>query len=165
LIPSTISPETTDGREGSLHPHHMSGSVEEAQLKVLIRDFTMEGMGEKVEVLEDIAELQRARYPRANIDLDIVESYRNMKYILDEDPRVTEFAVEAVRRAGVQPIKAIVRGGTDGSRLTFMGLKTPNIFAGGMNFHSRREYVPVSSMEAAVRTILELVKLYAEGAR
>jgi tripeptide aminopeptidase len=96
------------------------------------------------------------------IDLDIKESYRNMKFKLDEDPRVVEYAVEAVKRAGVEPIKAIIRGGTDGAMLSYRGLLTPNLFAGGMNFHSRREYVPLESMEASVRTIIELVKLYAE---
>ncbi len=162
LVPATISPETTERREGYLHPHKISGSVEEASLQLLIRDFTMEGIGEKVAILETVAELQRAKYPKATIDLDIKESYRNMKYKLDEEPRALEYALEAVKRAGVEPIKAIVRGGTDGSRLSYMGLPTPNIFAGGMNFHSKLEYVPVASLEASVRTIIELLKLYAE---
>ncbi len=163
LVPATISPETTEKREGYLHPHKISGSVEEASLQLLIRDFTMEGVGEKVAILESIAELARSKYPKATIDLDIKESYRNMKYKLDEEPRAIEYAIEAVKRAGVEPIKAIVRGGTDGSRLSYMGLPTPNIFAGGMNFHSKLEYVPVASLEASVRTILELVKLYAQN--
>ncbi|MCU0800126.1 MAG: peptidase T [Candidatus Thermoplasmatota archaeon] len=162
LVPATISPETTERREGYLHPHKISGSVEEASLQLLIRDFTMEGIGEKVAVLESVAELQRAKYPKATIDLDIKESYRNMKYKLDEEPRALEYSLEAVKRAGVEPIKAIVRGGTDGSRLSYMGLPTPNIFAGGMNFHSKLEYVPAASLEASVRTIIELLKLYAE---
>jgi len=162
LVPATISPETTERREGYLHPHKISGSVEEASLQLLIRDFTMEGIGEKVAILESVAELQRAKYPKATIDLDIKESYRNMKYKLDEEPRALEYALEAVKRAGVEPIKAMVRGGTDGSRLSYMGLPTPNIFAGGMNFHSKLEYVPVASLEASVRTIIKLVKLYAE---
>jgi len=162
MIPSTIAPETTEGRAGYLHPHHMKGSVEEAELKVLIRDFEMEGVGSKVNMLESIAEVQRARYEKATIDLDITESYRNMRYVLEKDPKVTEIAVSAVKRAGVEPIKAIVRGGTDGSRLSYMGLPTPNIFAGGMNFHSRLEYVPLGSMEKAVDTIIEIVKLFVE---
>lgn len=162
MVPPTISPETTDKREGYLHPHKISGSVEEASMQLLIRDFTMEGIGEKVAMLEAIAELQRSKYPKATIDLDIRESYRNMKYKLDEEPKAVEYALEAVKRAGVEPIKAIVRGGTDGSRLSYMGLPTPNIFAGGMNFHSKLEYVPIGSLEASVRTIIELVKLFAE---
>ncbi|MBN1390912.1 MAG: peptidase T [Candidatus Thermoplasmatota archaeon] len=162
MIPPTIAPETTEGRIGYLHPHHIEGSVEEAMVRVLIRDFTMEGMGEKVNILENIAELQRARYLKAQIDLDIKESYRNMKFKLDEDPRVLENAVEAVSRAGVRPKKAIIRGGTDGAMLSYRGLLTPNLFAGGINFHSRREYVPLESMEAAVRTIIELLKVYVE---
>ncbi|MFW3146597.1 MAG: peptidase T [Thermoplasmatota archaeon] len=162
MVPDLISPENTEGRVGYIHPHHITGGVEEAVLKLLIRDFTMEGMGEKVNILENIAELQRSRYPRADIDLDIKESYRNMKFKLNEEPRAVEFAVEAVRRAEVELKKAIIRGGTDGAMLSYRGLPTPNLFAGGMNFHSKREYVPKESMEAAVGTILELVKLYAE---
>jgi len=162
MVPDTIAPETTEGRVGYLHPHHIEGGVEESTLRLLIRDFTMEGMGEKVNILENIAELQRARYPRASIDLDIKESYRNMKFKLDEDRRAVDHAVEAVRRAGVGPIKAIIRGGTDGAMLSYKGLLTPNLFAGGMNFHSRREYVPLGSMEASVRTIIELLRIYAE---
>jgi tripeptide aminopeptidase len=160
MIPDTISPEMTEGSVGYLHPHHITGGVEESSLKVLIRDFTMEGMGEKVNILENLAELQRSRYPRADIDLDIKESYRNMKFKLDDEPRAVEYALKAVRNAGIDPIQRKIRGGTDGAMLSYKGLPTPNIFAGGMNFHSKREYVPVSSMEAAVRTILELVKLY-----
>ena len=163
MVPPTIAPETTEDRVGYLHAHHVEGGVEETTVKLLIRDFTMEGMGEKVNILENIAELQRARYPRARIDLDIKESYRNMKFKLDEDPRIVEFAVEAVKRADVEPKKAIIRGGTDGAMLSYKGLLTPNLFAGGMNFHSRTEYVPLESMEASVRTIIELLKLYAEG--
>ena len=160
MIPETISPEMTEGSTGYLHPHHITGSVEEANLKVLIRDFTMEGMGEKVNILENIAELQRARYPRAEIDLDIKESYRNMKFKLDEEPRAVEYALMAVKNAGIEPIQRKIRGGTDGAMLSYKGLPTPNIFAGGMNFHSKREYVPVESMEAAVKVIIELVKLF-----
>lgn len=161
MLPPTMSPEATQDREGYLHPNQIEGAVEEASLKVLIRDFTMEGIGELVNVLENVADLQGAKYPGAEINLDIQESYRNMKEVLDQHPEVTTIAVEAVRRAGVEPRKAIVRGGTDGSRLSFMGLPTPNLFAGGMNFHSRQEYVPLRSMEAAVMTIIELVKLHA----
>ncbi|MGA1822128.1 MAG: M20/M25/M40 family metallo-hydrolase, partial [Thermoplasmatota archaeon] len=144
------------------HPHHMKGSVEEAELKVLIRDFTMEGMGEKVNILENIAELQRARYPRADIDLDVKESYRNMVFKLNDNPKVVEIALQAVKRAGIPVKKEIVRGGTDGAMLSYKGLPTPNIFAGGINFHSKREFVPLRSMEAAVNTIIELLKLYVE---
>ncbi len=164
MIPVTISPEMTQGRVGYLHPHHIEGGVEEATLKVLIRDHDMEKMEEKKRILESIAEVQRSRYPRAGIDLEIKESYRNMKYKLNEDPGVVEYAVEAVRRAGVEPIQTIIRGGTDGAMLSYKGLLTPNLFAGGMNFHSKREYVPVPSLEAAQRTIIELLKIYVEKA-
>mgnify|MGYP001125083165 CR=1 FL=1 len=162
MIPSTISPEMTENREGYLHPHHMSGSVEDASLKILIRDFTMEGMGEKVNILENISELQKARYPRAKIVLDVKESYRNMAEKLREEPGVIEIAMEAVRKAGIEPKKKIIRGGTDGAMLSFKGLPTPNIFAGGMNFHSKREYIPLESMIAAKNVIVEIAKLYVE---
>ena len=112
--------------------------------------------------MENIAELQRARYPRADIDLDVKESYRNMVFKLNEDPRVVDIAVKAVERAGIPVNKAIIRGGTDGAMLSYRGLLTPNLFAGGVNFHSKREFIPLESMEAAVRTILELLKLYVE---
>lgn len=162
MIPPTIAPETTEDRIGYLHPHHIKGSVEEAELKVLIRDFTMEGMGVKVNILENIAELQRARYPRADIDLGVKESYRNMVFKLNEDPKVVEIAIKAVERAEIPVKKAIIRGGTDGAMLSYKGLLTPNIFTGGINFHSKREFVPLESMEAAVRAIVELLKLYVE---
>ena len=165
MIPSTITPEMTSGREGYLHPHHMSGSVEEASLKVLIRDFTMKGMGEKVNILENIAELQRSRYPRATVNLDIKESYRNMAEKIRENPEIVDLALEAVRNVGVEPEKKIIRGGTDGAMLSFKGLPTPNIFAGGMNFHSKREYVPLESMFKARDVIIEMINLFVEKAR
>ncbi len=164
MIPVAISPEMTEGRVGYLHPHHIEGGVEEATLKVLIRDHDVEKMEEKKRILGSIAEVQRSIYPRAVIDLEIKESYKNMKYRLNEDPRVVEYAVEAVKRAGVEPILTIIRGGTDGAMLSYKGLLTPNLFAGGMNFHSKREYVPVPSLEAAQRTIIELLKIYVEKA-
>ncbi len=164
MIPVTISPEMTQDRVGYLHPHHIEGGVEEATLKVLIRDHDTDRMEEKKRILGSIAEVQRSIYPRAVIDLEIKESYKNMKYRLNEDPRVVEYAVEAVRRAGVEPIQTIIRGGTDGAMLSYKGLLTPNIFAGGMNFHSKREYVPAPSLEAAQRTIIELLKIYVEKA-
>jgi len=162
MVPSTIAPETTEGRIGYLHPHHVEGGVEETKVKFLIRDFDMEGMGEKVNILENIAEVQRAKYPEADIILDIKESYRNMKFKLDEDPRVVEYAIEAVKRAGVDVKKAIIRGGTDGAMLSYKGLLTPNLFAGGMNFHSKKEYVPKESMEASVKVIIELLKVFVD---
>jgi tripeptide aminopeptidase len=161
MVPGEVLPVNTEGREGYLHPNHITGDVEEATLKMLVRDFTMEGMGVKVNILENIAELQRAKYPSAQIDLDVQESYRNMRYVLEKEPLAMGIAIEALSRADVPLKKAIVRGGTDGSRLSFMGLPTPNIFAGGMNFHSRKEYIPLASMEASVRTIIELARVCA----
>jgi tripeptide aminopeptidase len=156
------SPETTEKREGYLHPYVIEGGVEKTTLKVLIRDFDMEGMEAKSRRLREVQSRMQAKYPKAKIDLDIKESYRNMGFKLDEDPRVVQYALEAVRRAGLEPKMQIIRGGTDGAKLCFMGLLTPNLFAGGQNFHSKTEWASVQVMEKAVETILHLVQIWAK---
>ena len=156
------APETTEKREGYLHPYAVEGGVEKTTVRVLIRDFEMEGMDAKSRTLRDIQAAVQARHPKARIDLDIKESYRNMRFKLDEDPRVVEYALEAVRRTGLTPKLQIIRGGTDGARLCFEGLLTPNLFAGGQNFHSKLEWIPVQGMEKAVETIVHLVSIWAE---
>jgi len=162
LPPDRLSPETTEKREGYVHPHQFSGNVESATIKLLVRDFTVEGLHEKEAFLENLAQEVMKKHPKASLGFKVEESYRNMKYELDKNPRVVALAVEAVRRAGVEPVKSIIRGGTDGSRLSFMGLLTPNIFTGGHNFHSRQEWISIQDMEKAVAVILELVQLWAE---
>jgi tripeptide aminopeptidase len=161
-LPIDMSPETTEKREGYLHPHGIGGGTDQADVKVLIRDFDLEGMEEKARRLEIIRNEAAAAWPGAKIDLEIKESYRNMRLKLDEDPRVVEYAMEAIRRAGLTPHKELIRGGTDGARLCYMGLLTPNIFAGGVNFHSKLEFVPVQWMEAAVETIVQLAGVWLE---
>ena len=156
------APETTEKREGYLHPHMIQGGVEETVIKLLIRDFDEAGMEEKSARLRSIQEKMTARYPKAKIHLTIQESYKNMKVKLDEHPEVIEYALEAVRRAGLEPEMQIIRGGTDGARLCFMGLPTPNIFTGGQNFHSKREWVSVQAMEKAASTVVHLVQIWAE---
>ncbi|MBN1892862.1 peptidase T [bacterium] len=156
------APENTEEREGYLHPHAVEGGVEKATVRVLLRDFESSGMEEKRHALRRIQEKLSARHPRCKIELDIQETYRNMKTKLDEDPRVVEYALEAVRRAGVRPALHIIRGGTDGAKLCFMGLLTPNIFTGGQNFHSRQEWISVQAMEKAVETLIHLVCLWTE---
>jgi len=154
------APETTEKREGYLHPYAIEGGVEKCTLKVLIRDFTDQGMETKSMRLHQIRDSIAALYPRAVIELEIKEQYKNMKVKLDENPRVVEFALRAVEQAGMKPRRQQIRGGTDGSRLCFMGLLTPNIFTGGHNFHGRLEWIAVQAMEKATRTIIELVKIW-----
>lgn len=158
----TLSPETTAGREGYVHPHSISGNEEQTIIKFLIRDFAAEGLKEKENFLKEIAEGVLAAHPKASYDFQVTEFYRNMKYKLAKDPRVVDYAMEAVRRAGLTPVRHAIRGGTDGARLCYMGLLTPNIFAGGHNFHSRTEYISVQDMQKAVEVIIELVKLWEE---
>lgn len=158
----TLSPETTEGREGYMHLHGINGSVEETVLKYLIRDFTVEGLEEKEALLQKILEILQLRYPRLQYEFKVDESYRNMKYVLDKYPLVTEYAMEAVRRTGLSPKQGLIRGGTDGARLSYMGVPTPNIFTGGHNFHSKKEWISVQDMEKAVETIIHLAVLWEE---
>jgi tripeptide aminopeptidase len=164
LPKETCSPETTDGREGFLHPTGISGTLERATLNFIVRDFTDAGLKEKESLLEDIVRDVMADFPRSTYRLEIQPQYRNMKQVLERHPEIVDNAVEAVRRAGLKPVKGSVRGGTDGSRLSFMGLPCPNIFAGEHAFHSRTEWVSVQDMEAAVRTIVHLAAIWEERA-
>ncbi len=161
----TLSPETTERREGYVHPHSISGNEEKTVIKFLIRDFTVDGLKEKENLLREIAHETLAHYPKASYDFEVIEYYRNMKYKLDEEPRVMQYAMEAVERAGLTPIRHAIRGGTDGARLSYMGLLTPNIFAGGHNFHSRQEYVAIQDMYKAVEVIVNLIKIWEEKSR
>lgn len=157
-----LSPETTEGREGYVHPHAINGGVETAEVKFLIRDFTVEGLKQKERYLERLAQRVVRQVPGAKVDFQVRESYRNMKYKLDEEPKVVEYALEAVRRAGLEPRLSSIRGGTDGARLCYQGLLTPNLFTGGHNFHSKREWICVRDMVKAVETIVHLVQIWAE---
>ena len=165
LPQDSLSPETTEGREGYLHPHAFKGAVEYSEIVFLVRDFTVEGLKEKEQFLQGIVDEMNRKYPKAEVTMEVKESYRNMKYKIDEHPEVVEYALEAVRRSGVKPVKNLIRGGTDGSRLSYMGLPTPNIFTGGHNFHSQREWISIQDMEKAVETILNLVQIWEEKNR
>jgi len=156
----SMSPETTEKREGYIHPHHFSGGSEEATIKILIRDFEEKGLEEKEDFLKGIVDSMCRKYPKAKIDLKVIESYRNMKLILDKHPDVLEKAIKAVEMSGIKPIKNIIRGGTDGARLSYMGLPTPNIFTGGSNFHSRQEWIAFEDMQKASEVIVNLMKLW-----
>ncbi len=157
-----LSPETTEKREGYVHPNSLSGGVEATTIKFIIRDFTVEGLKQHEAFLKKLADEVLAEHPQAKLEFAVEESYRNMKYKLDEDPKVVANALEAVRRSGLTPRRNMIRGGTDGSRLCYEGLLTPNIFTGGHNFHSRLEWISVQDMQKAVEVIVNLIQIWAE---
>jgi len=164
LPKNTCSPETTEGKQGFLHPIGISGALEKATLGFIVRDFTDEGLKEKETLLEGIVKDVMKSYPRSSYRLEIKPQYRNMKQVIDHHPEIVDHAMEAIRRAGLTPVKTSIRGGTDGSRLSFMGLPCPNIFAGEHAFHSRLEWVSVQDMEKAVQTIVHLAMIWEERA-
>ncbi|MDP8919719.1 MAG: peptidase T, partial [Pseudomonadota bacterium] len=163
-LPRDMAPETTKGRDGFIHPTGVSGVMEKANLSFIIRDFTEEGLKSKEALLEDITKQVMEGYPGSSYTFTVKEQYRNMKVVLDRNPEIVDYAVEAIRRAGMTPVRGSIRGGTDGSRLSFMGLPCANIFAGGHAFHSPLEFVSSQDMEKAVTTIVELAKLWEERA-
>jgi tripeptide aminopeptidase len=159
-----LSPETTDGYDGFVHPYVVQAGVDRTTVRLLVRDFVTAGLHEKEAWVESLAREVVAGVPGASIECRIEESYRNMREVLDGHPHVVDCAREAIARAGMIVHERAIRGGTDGSRLSFMGLPTPNIFAGEQNFHSRLEWVSVQDMEKAVETIVELAKVWEERA-
>ena len=156
------TPETTEGKEGFVHPLGISGSLEEATIKFIVRDFSDNGLLNYQQLLQETINKVLPNYPNSTATLRITEQYRNMKVVLDQHPQVAQYAVEAVRRAGVTPKLSSIRGGTDGSRLSFMGLPCPNIFAGEHAFHSRHEWVSVQDMQKATATIVHLAMIWEE---
>jgi tripeptide aminopeptidase len=162
LPKESCSPETTEGKEGFLHPISISGALEQARLDFIVRDFTDAGLKEKEALLEGIVKDVMRGFPRSSYRMEVREQYRNMKVVIDRHPEIVDYAIEAIRRAGLTPIKTSIRGGTDGSRLSFMGLPCPNIFAGEHAFHSRLEWVSVQDMEKAVQTIVHLAMIWEE---
>jgi tripeptide aminopeptidase len=160
----TCSPETTEGKQGFLHPVGISGALEQATLSFIVRDFTDQGLKQKAELLETIIKDVMKDFPRSSYRLEIKPQYRNMKRVIDRHPQLIDNAMEAIRRTGLTPRKSSIRGGTDGSRLSFMGLPCPNIFAGEHAFHSRLEWVSVQDMEKATQTIVHLAMIWEERA-
>ena len=160
----TLSPETTSEREGFVHPYVVNASVEKTSVRLLVRDFDTWGLAEKERMLEALAQKAVDRHPGSRVEVVREEQYRNMKEVLDTMPQIAEFAEEAVRRAGLEVHRRAIRGGTDGCRLSFMGLPTPNIFAGEHNFHSRLEWVSVQDMEKAVEVIVHVCRVWEESA-
>lgn len=164
-LPQHRTPETTEGREGYLHPINVSGNVSETKAQFLVRDFAEDGLHELEATLTSAAAWAERKYPGARVRVEVKQSYRNMRSVLDQHPLVTEYAEEAIRRAGLTPKRSSIRGGTDGARLTFMGLPTPNLFDGSMNFHGKKEWVPLEWMDSAVETMLHLFDVWVEKSR
>ena len=163
LPPDALSPETTDGREGFVHPYVVQAGVDRTAVRLLIRDFDRQGLLDKAAFLEGLGRKVAESHRGSRVEFEIEESYRNMHEVLERQPEIAEYAAEAVRRAGLQVRTKSIRGGTDGSRLSFMGLPTPNLFAGEHNFHSRLEWVSVQDMEKAAEVIVHLCRLWAEN--
>jgi tripeptide aminopeptidase len=157
-----LSPETTDGYDGYVHPYVVEASVDRTSVRLLIRDFSTAGLEEKETFVEQLARAVVGAHAGSGLEIRIAESYRNMREILEGYQDVVECAREAIRRSGLTVVERPIRGGTDGSRLSFMGLPTPNLFAGEHNFHSRLEWVSVQEMDKAVETIVNLCRVWEE---
>jgi tripeptide aminopeptidase len=145
-----------------VHPYVIQAAVERTSVRLLVRDFQTDGLKQKEAMLERLAQEAAAAYAGSRVEVKVEESYRNMKEVLDRNPAIVEYAREAIRRAGLEPRTHPIRGGTDGCRLSFMGLPTPNVFAGEHNFHSRLEWVSVQDMEKAVEVIVHLCQIWDE---
>lgn len=162
-LPDKLSPEHTEGRQGFIHPTSVEGGLEKVTLKFILRDFTEGGLKRHAKTLEKIVDNALKGFPNSRAEIKIAQQYRNMGKVLRRYPQVSDYAMEALRRAGFQqPVKRSIRGGTDGSRLTYMGLPCPNLFAGEHAFHSKQEWVSVQDMEKAAETIVHLACVWAE---
>jgi tripeptide aminopeptidase len=161
-MPRDMLPETTEGRIGFVHPYLGSADVEESSLKVLLRDFEMKELEAKERMLRDLASATERAFPGVTIGVEVKDNYMNMKEVLKDHPQLVENAMEAARRAGLTPFNEPIRGGTDGSRLTFRGLPCPNIFTGGHNFHGKQEFNSRRGLEKTTETLVHLVQVFAE---
>ena len=161
-FPHDILPETTEGRVGFVHPYTGTIDVETSTLKILLRDFDVSGLDAKEKLLRDLVAQTAAKFPETKITIDLKENYKNMKEVLKNFPDLTNNAMEAARRAGLKPFLKPIRGGTDGSNLTFRGLPTPNLFTGGTNFHGKLEFNSRRGLEKSTETLINLVQIFAE---
>ena len=161
LLPPEETPETTEGTEGFFHVHHIRGEIEQAKIELIIRDHDEEQFQARKDLIKDITQKINSKYPDSVI-VEINDQYFNMKEKIEPAYHIVEIAEEAMIQLGIQPIIKPIRGGTDGSQLSFMGLPCPNIFAGGHNFHGKYEYVPLESMQKAVKTIVKICQLTGE---
>jgi len=164
-FPHDMLPETTADRVGFVHPYTGTLEVEQSSLKILLRDFDVSGIDAKEKMLRDMAAQTQAKFPDVKISVDIKENYKNMKEGLKEFPELTDNAIEASKRAGLKPYIKPIRGGTDGARLTFEGLPTPNLFTGGENFHGKLEFNSIRGLEKTTETLINLVQIFAEQAK
>jgi tripeptide aminopeptidase len=164
-FPDKLSPEHTDGMQGFIHPVHMEGNIEKATIKLILRDFTEAGLKRHGKTLQRIVDTAIQPFPNSRAEVKISEQYRNMGKVLRRHPQVVANALEALKRAGFpSPIQSSIRGGTDGSRLSFMGLPCPNLFAGEHAFHSKQEWVSVQDMDKAAETMVHLAQVWEENA-
>jgi tripeptide aminopeptidase len=159
-MPKGMLPETTEDRVGFVHPYAGVADVEQSSIKVLLRDFELAGLEEKERVLREIAMETERHCAGVTVSVDVKENYKNMKEVLKTRPELTANALEAARRAGLSPFTKPIRGGTDGSKLTFRGLPCPNIFTGGYNFHSKLEFNSRRGLEKTTETLVHLVQLF-----
>lgn len=164
LPKTTLSPETTEGREGFVHCINMQGNEEVTVCKFIVRDFIDTKLAEYENMLKELAEKAVAEFPGAKYEFEVIEQYRNMYNVLVNHPDIEANALEALKRLDIKPIQHPIRGGTDGARLSFMGLPTPNVFAGGHNFHAVTEYVAIQDMQKATQVVVEIAKVWEEKA-
>jgi len=158
-------PETTEGRIGFVHPYTGALEVEQSSLKILLRDFDVSGLDAKEKMLRDMVAQTQAKYPDVKVSIDVKENYKNMKEVLKDYPQLTDNAIEAAKRAGLKPFINPIRGGTDGSNLTFRGLPTPDLFTGGQNFHGKLEFNSRRGLEKTTETLVNLVQVFVEKAK
>lgn len=162
LIPKNKTPETTEGKEPFMHPTAINGGLEQVEIKFIIRAFDTPTLHALEKELDDITKNVLAKYQKCSYEFKVIEQYRNMGEVLAKCPHVVDYAMEAVKRTGVKPVLSSIRGGTDGSRFSFMGMPCPNIYAGEHAFHSKQEWVSVQDMQKAVETIVHLVSIWEE---
>ena len=161
-LPRTGAPESTEGMEGYIHPIAVKGNTSETEVSLLIRDFDLAGLGPKAQLIEEHAKAACAGWPGSTYRIEIKQYYRNMKYDLAKEPRAMAYALEAVKRTGLEPIQGSIRGGTDGATLSAKGLPTPNIFTGEQDFHGYGEWICVKDMELASEAVLHIIEVWTE---
>ncbi len=159
LFPNDIAPETTKERDPYYHPTDIKGTVDNVTLTYILRNFDASGLDEQIKFLYDGVKKVQSQFPDLKISIKTKKSYKNMKEILDKYPYIVDIARKAIEKTGLKVIEEPIRGGTDGARYCFMGLPTPNIFTGGFNFHSKKEFIPIIAMEKAVETILNIIDI------
>lgn len=160
MLPELERPEHTEGYQGFYHLNNFQGTVEETSMYYIIRDFDKQAFSDKKEYIKSIVEALNKKYGEGTVELELKDQYYNMREVIEKHMHIVETAMEAMRSLGIEPKVVPIRGGTDGARLSFMGLPTPNLFTGGHNFHGKYEFIPIHAMEKAVEVIVKIVELY-----